>query len=62
MSDRNLSKRGYQVSLTVWIILCSKGYSVPLLIPVISAPFDEFDPRAFHDNDDTDKPDDNVYN
>ena len=36
---RSLSKRGYQVSQTVWSISWSKGYSIPLLTPVIPAAF-----------------------
>ena len=36
---RSLSRRGYQVSQTVWSISRSKGYSIPLLTQVIPAPF-----------------------
>ena len=36
---RSLSRRGYQVLLTVWSISWSKGYSIPLLTPVVPASF-----------------------
>ena len=39
LDKRSLSQRGYHVSLTVWGISWSKGYSIPLLTPVIPAPF-----------------------
>ena len=43
MSDRrSLSRRGYQVLLTVWSISWSKGYSMPLLTPLIPASFGPF--------------------
>ena len=35
----SLRWRGYQVSQTVWSISWSKGYSIPLLTPVIPPPF-----------------------
>ena len=35
----SLSRRGYQVSLTIWSVSWSKRYSVPLIIPAIPAPF-----------------------
>ena len=41
---RSLSRRWYQVLQTVWSISWSKGYSIPLLTPVISASF-VFGPR-----------------
>ena len=37
---RSLSKRGYQVSLTVWSMSWSKGYSTLPLTPVIPDPFE----------------------
>ena len=35
----SLSRRGYQVSQAVWSISLSKGYSIPLITPVIPASF-----------------------
>ena len=37
--DRSLNRRGYHVLLTVWSILWSKRYSIPLLTPDVSATF-----------------------
>ena len=36
---RDFNRRGYKVSLTVWSISWSKGYSVPLLTPASPCPF-----------------------